>query len=61
MKKILYILKKCWLPHTYRTIFDNGNHEYEECLRCGHRRVIVHTLGKTPPNYNWVNHETDTI
>jgi hypothetical protein len=61
MNYIRSLFKICWLPHTYKTVKDDGSHKYEECRRCGHRKVTIAMLGNKTPNYNWVNHETDTI
>lgn len=58
---MLYFLKKCWFRHKFNIVQDTGQYIYKECKKCGLREVSIVRLGHNHPNYEWVNHETDTI
>ena len=61
ISNILDSIKGCWFPHTYRTVFDDGNYKYQECSRCGLRKVKIIHLQAKMPDYNWVRHDKDQL
>lgn len=61
IEEIKYAFKDCWLPHTFKTTKNDGNYIYQECFRCGQRKVTILHLQSELPNYKWVRHETDQL
>ena len=54
-------LSECWLPHSFKDIKKNENYVYKECTRCKLRTVEIKHLQKDLPDYDWVNHNKDTL
>jgi hypothetical protein len=46
----------CWI-HRWNTIKDTVLHQYQQCSKCGQRRILdlrVHGDGYQPIDYDWV-------
>jgi hypothetical protein len=47
--------KKCKFNHKFRRIKDTGKSRYDECERCGERRVLQEIEGHQPIDWDWLN------